>query len=104
MNVKKVIEDVTDNDKRVDYLKYINTFGIAIVTILAGYMSMDVRDIKQAQQVQAVELMRLDTNQKTVFKGLDNLNMAVKELQVNDTNMKIEWLKAVQGLSDKIKK
>jgi len=104
MNVKRIVEENFASDKRVDYLKYINTFGIAVVTFFAGYMSLDLRDIKSAQQTQAVELMRLDTNQKTVFKGLDNLNTSVKELQVNDTNMKIEWLKAIQELSDKIKK
>jgi hypothetical protein len=93
-----------ENDKRVDYLKYINTFGIGVVTLLAGYMSMDIRDIKTAQQSQAVEIMRLDTNQKTVFKSLEVMNASVERLGENDQEMKIEWLKAINELNQKIRK
>lgn len=92
------------DDKRIDYLKYINTAGIAVVVFLAGYMSQDVRDIKTAQQVQAVELMRLDTNQKTVFKSLEIMNTSIQKLGESDTNMKIEWIQAIQDLKDKIKR
>jgi hypothetical protein len=54
--------------------------------------------------VQAVELMRLDTNQKTVFKSIEALNTADKAKQEEINKMKIEWIQAIQDLKDKIKK
>lgn len=104
MNVRKIVETVSESDKRVDYLKYFNTAGITIVLFLAGYMSADVRDIKSAQQVQAVELMRLDTNQKTIFKSVEALNVTDKERGVEMTKMKIEWINAINELNQKIKR
>lgn len=104
MNVRKIVEEISESDKRVDYLKYFNTAGITIVLFFASYMSTDIKEIKSAQQVQAVEIMRLDTNQKTVFKSLEMMNLTDKELRVEMTNMKLEWLNAIRDLNDKIKR
>lgn len=56
MNIRKLVEGPEESDKRVDYLKYINTFGIGVVTLLASYMSLDIRDknniaIKKAKSI-----------------------------------------------------
>jgi len=95
---------MTEKDNRVDYLKYVNTFGITLVTFFAGYMSMDIRDIKQAQQTQAVEQMRLDTNQKTIFRSVEVLNQTDKEIKDEVNSIKREWLTAIQELNNKIKR
>ena len=98
MSDQNTVSEGYTPDKRVDYLKYINTFGIAIVVAIAGYTSNDVNDVKikveaiqSVQAVQAIEMMRLKTVQDVNTVNIGNIHNRVFSLEVNSSEQMKEW-------------
>ena len=81
--------------KVIDYLKFLNTFGIALVLFLAGSISLKVDKLEvkidavaSVQAVQAVELMRMKTVQEINVKNVGDLHNRVFNLEIKDSQKK----------------
>lgn len=78
-------------------LQQFNSFLTVLVILLCGYIITDLTAIKEKQNAQGLDIVRIDTNQKSVMDKLKSMEANQATIQQNQQNIisDVNYLKAI---------
>ena len=86
-----------DKSEKTISLQSFNSLLTALVIILCGYIIFDLNGIKTTQNTQGLDIVRIDTNQKSVMEKLKTMETNQTTIQQNQQNIisDVNYLKAI---------
>ena len=82
----------TEDQKKIDWLKYLNTGLLTFISIILVNLSISVNQVKVTQQTQQTELMRIKTIQDANTGNIANLTTRVNALEITSLSNIKDWV------------
>jgi len=82
------------NKSKINFLQYLNTIILTIIGVFSIIIFLAVNNIRNNQQTQALDLMKLKTEQITLISKVNDIETRVRVLEINNTESIKNWIDA----------
>jgi ABC-type Fe3+-citrate transport system substrate-binding protein len=79
-------------DKRLDWLKYLNTLLLTFISVVLIQLSVSVNQVKKEQIAQGTELVRMKTVQDINTASISSIDKRVSALELNYLDYIKTWV------------